>query len=107
MSTPIIIYILFRASLLSPNLVAGCSECLSSKAAGEQEPEAYPLGYVEDSCELRTKLAGIIDQPISRRSPSAPAGGSIQSSQSVAGSLVKDADRIWRQNSPTRPQSIS
>ena len=21
------------------------------------EPEAYPLGYVEDSCELRTKLA--------------------------------------------------
>jgi hypothetical protein len=28
-----------------------------SKAAGEQEPEAYPLGYVEDSCKLRTKLA--------------------------------------------------
>jgi hypothetical protein len=23
----------------------------------EQEPEAYPLGYVEDSCELRTPLA--------------------------------------------------
>src|SRR6476646_4848194 len=34
----------------------GCSKRLSSKAAGEQEPEAYPLGYVEDSCELRTKL---------------------------------------------------
>ncbi len=25
----------------------------------EQEPEAYPLGYVEDSCEMRTPLAGI------------------------------------------------
>ena len=29
----------------------------SNEAVGETEPEAYPLGYVEDSCELRTKLA--------------------------------------------------
>ena len=29
----------------------------SSKARGEREPEAYPQGYVEDSCELRTPLA--------------------------------------------------
>jgi hypothetical protein len=28
----------------------------SSKARGEMEPEAYPLGYVEDSSEPRTKL---------------------------------------------------
>ena len=28
----------------------------SSKARGEREPEAYPLGYVEDSFEPRTKL---------------------------------------------------
>ena len=28
-----------------------------SKAAGESKPEAYPLGYVEDFDELRTKLA--------------------------------------------------
>ena len=29
----------------------------SSKAAGESKPEAYPLGYVEDFDEPRTKLA--------------------------------------------------
>jgi hypothetical protein len=31
----------------------------SSKARGEKEPEAYPLGYVEDCFEPRTKLEGI------------------------------------------------
>ena len=30
----------------------------ASKAAGESKPEAYPLGYVEDFDESRTKLAG-------------------------------------------------
>ena len=30
-----------------------------SEAAGEPKPEAYPLGYVEDFDEPRTKLAGI------------------------------------------------
>jgi hypothetical protein len=29
-----------------------------SKAASELKPEAYPLGYVEDFNESRTKLAG-------------------------------------------------
>ncbi len=29
----------------------------SNEAVGETEPEAYPLGCVEDFCELRTKLA--------------------------------------------------
>ena len=29
---------------------------LASKAAGEKQPEAYPLGYVEDCFEPRTKL---------------------------------------------------
>ena len=28
----------------------------SSKARGQMEPEAYPLGYVEDSVEPRTKI---------------------------------------------------
>ena len=36
----------------------GCSKRLSSKAAGESKPEAYPLGYVEDFEEPRTPLAG-------------------------------------------------
>jgi hypothetical protein len=29
---------------------------LASKAAGEKQPEAYPLRYVEDCFEPRTKL---------------------------------------------------
>ena len=37
---------------------SGCSKSLSSKAAGESKPEAYPQGYVEDFGEPRTKLAG-------------------------------------------------
>jgi hypothetical protein len=31
----------------------------ANEAAGEQKPEAYPPGYVEDFCEPRTKLAAI------------------------------------------------
>ena len=38
--------------------LAGCSKRPSSKAAGESKPEAYPLGYVEDFDEPRTKLEG-------------------------------------------------
>jgi hypothetical protein len=29
-----------------------------ARPQAEQEPEAYSQGYVEDSCELRTPLAG-------------------------------------------------
>jgi hypothetical protein len=36
---------------------SGCSKRPFSKAAGESKPDAYPLGYVEDFDELRTKLA--------------------------------------------------
>jgi hypothetical protein len=36
---------------------AGCLKSLSSKAAGESKPEAYPRGYVEDFDEPRTTLA--------------------------------------------------
>jgi hypothetical protein len=31
---------------------------LASKAAGEKQPEAYPLRYVEDYFDLRTPLEG-------------------------------------------------
>src|SRR5687768_16509174 len=34
----------------------GCSKMVSNKAAGEKQPEAYPLGYVEDCSEPRTQL---------------------------------------------------
>jgi hypothetical protein len=40
------------------NTPSGCSKSLSSKAAGESKPEAYPQGYVEDFDEPRTKQAG-------------------------------------------------
>jgi len=33
-----------------------CSNQSLSEAAGESKPEAYPLGYVEDFDEPRTKL---------------------------------------------------
>jgi hypothetical protein len=32
----------------------------ANKAAGEKERQSYPLGYVEDCFEPRTKLAGAI-----------------------------------------------
>jgi hypothetical protein len=40
----------------SDGILAGCSKRSSNEAAGELKPEAYPLGYVEDFDELRTKL---------------------------------------------------
>ena len=36
---------------------AGSSKRSSSKAAASEEPEAYPLGYVEDLSDARTMLA--------------------------------------------------
>ena len=53
------------------NTPAGCSKSSSSKAAAREDPEAYPLGYVEDLNDARTPLADffstlleqIADQP--------------------------------------------
>src|SRR5437870_12959116 len=39
------------------NTPAGCSKRPSSKAAASEEPEAYPLGYVEDLNDASTLLA--------------------------------------------------
>jgi hypothetical protein len=35
----------------------------ANKAAGEKQPEAYPLGYVEDFFEARTQLEGFFSIP--------------------------------------------
>src|SRR6185295_2279711 len=35
---------------------AGCSKRSTNEAAGESQPEAYPLGYVEGCDDPRTKL---------------------------------------------------
>ena len=43
--------------LQQENTPGGCSKRPSSKAAGESKPEAYPLGFLEDFDEPRTKLA--------------------------------------------------
>ena len=48
-----------RSNHLSLN--SGCSKRPSSKAAGESKPEAYPLGYVEDFDEPRTKLEAVFN----------------------------------------------
>jgi hypothetical protein len=50
------------------NTPTGCSKRPSSKAAGESKPEAYPLGYVEDFDEPRTKLADVFSILLERRS---------------------------------------
>ena len=47
-----------RTARVTAEELVGCSKRPASKAAGESKPEAYPLGYVEDFDELRTKLAG-------------------------------------------------
>jgi hypothetical protein len=36
----------------------GCSKRPSRKAAASEDPEAYPLGYVEDLSDARTMLTG-------------------------------------------------
>jgi hypothetical protein len=33
-------------------------------AAGEQEPEAYPLGYVEDFLRVENEVGGHFQQPL-------------------------------------------
>jgi hypothetical protein len=45
-----------RGRIRYTSLWAGCSKRPSNEAAGESKPEAYPLGYVEDFDEPRTKL---------------------------------------------------
>ena len=40
-----------------------------SKAAGKSKPEAYPLGYVEDFDDPRTKLAGFFSILLAIRWP--------------------------------------
>ena len=39
------------------SIPTGCSKRLFSKAAASEDPEAYPLGYVEDLNDARTLLA--------------------------------------------------
>jgi hypothetical protein len=58
MSVPLIVlHLTTKLSNLRKITPAGCSNSLSSKAAGESKPEAYPQGYVEDFDESRTLLA--------------------------------------------------
>ena len=47
----------YLGSNCGKTFTTGCSKSPSSKAAGDSKPEAYPLGYVEDFDEPRTKLA--------------------------------------------------
>jgi hypothetical protein len=43
-------------TVVSTCILCGCSKRSSNKAAAEEKPEAYPLGYVEDFSEARTQL---------------------------------------------------
>jgi hypothetical protein len=52
---------------------AGCSKRPSSKAAASEDPQAYPLGYVEGLNDARTLLADffsiLLDQLNSKGEP--------------------------------------
>jgi len=49
-------------ALISPAQPCYAGTCLlPSTVAGENEPEAYPLGYLEDSIEPRTQLETIFN----------------------------------------------
>ena len=56
-------------ALFSRSLSAGGSNRPANEAAGESQPEAYPLGYVEDLFEVRTQLGVCFSSRI-RRKPS-------------------------------------
>ena len=36
----------------------------ANEAAGEQKPEAYPLGYVEDFMRVENEVGGQFEQPL-------------------------------------------
>jgi hypothetical protein len=61
-----------RRLRMAPAQPVGCSKWPSSKAASESKPEAYPLGYVEDFDELRTKLTGFFNSLPDEEPPLAP-----------------------------------
>jgi hypothetical protein len=44
--------------MLNITRLAGCSKRPLARPQATQAPQAYPLGYVEDACETRTKLEG-------------------------------------------------
>ena len=44
-------------------LLGGMLKMVASEAAGEKKPGAYPLGYVEDFFEPRTKREAIFSIP--------------------------------------------
>ena len=45
---------------------AGCSKSSSSKAAASEDPQAYPLGYVEGLNDARTTLASFFSILLNR-----------------------------------------
>ena len=49
------------------DIAAGCSKRPSSKAAGGVSTGGVPSGYVEDSFELRTMLAGFFSILLERK----------------------------------------
>jgi hypothetical protein len=51
--------VLDHLQLIETTSVAGRSKGPSNEAADEDKTEAYPLGYVEDFIESRTKLVGL------------------------------------------------
>ena len=49
---------------MTPTYLGGMLKMVASEAAGEKDPEAYPLGYVEEFFKSRTKPGAIFSIPI-------------------------------------------
>jgi hypothetical protein len=53
-----------RSSLTLAHPTRAKTRPFRSKVAGEKQPEAYPLGYVEDCFDPRTPLGTFFQQPV-------------------------------------------
>jgi hypothetical protein len=52
---------------MTPEHTAGCSKKTFSAAAAKEQPQAYPLGYVEDCFKARIKLKVFFNIRLERR----------------------------------------
>ena len=84
--------VILRMAMAQERL-AGCSKWPSSKAAGGARTGGVPSGYVEDSCEMRTKLAGFFSILPARSTPGAQAAAHKRLAQCRGG---RKAERYSR-----------
>src|SRR6266849_8730674 len=81
----------FRPSQLAPQDVQNGR---SARPQAKEAPEAYPLGYVEDGSEPRTKLAAVFNILLSRQARDFNHWPDLDSPLAGHGNLGGNADRL-------------